>query len=414
MSDFNIKLGVKLDEQSLRKIKSDLGEVKVNITLDPSNITKQATNIKSRINSQMSDIGKSVSSSINQNLKLDSTKLTADINTLRNNIKLFLQENKTLSVETKNSVNALMNNLNNVNSAKGLTTIRAQYKEIQSSAKLAGETGKRSFEQMELEAKKFTSSQITLSSKIDDILNSNTKLTAAYREQYEVLKKRNLEATDKKEISSINAEVNALTAQAKAAGLLGNTWSSEIKNILSQFKGMFSAVAIFSTLKSGVQTSFNEILSLDDAMVELKKVCDSTNASFEEFYYSSNGMAKSLGQTTEAIIEQTSAWSQMGYTLEQSKELTKTSSIFATISPEMTTEESQEGLISVIKAYGIEAEDVLDEVASKVNLVGNEFAVTNSDVISSLEGSVSALAVANNTLDESIGLLTAGRVYQFV
>lgn len=80
----------------------------------------------------------------------------------------------------------------------------------------------------------------------------------------------------------------------------------------------------------------------------------------------------------------------------------------------MTTEESQEGLISVIKAYGIEANDVLDEVASKVNIVGNEFAVTNSDVISSLEGSVSALAVANNTLDESIGLLTAGRVYQFV
>ena len=60
----------------------------------------------------------------------------------------------------------------------------------------------------------------------------------------------------------------------------------------------------------------------------------------------------------------------MGYGLNDASELAKASAIMNTISPEMNLEQSTEGMISAIKAYGIEAEDALDGVASKVNLVG--------------------------------------------
>jgi len=86
--------------------------------------------------------------------------------------------------------------------------------------------------------------------------------------------------------------------------------------------------------------------------------------------------------------------------------MSKLSSQFAAISPGMSVEESTSSLVSTMKAFGIEADDVLDGVMSKVNKVGNSFALSNADVMTALKNSSSAMAVANNSLDETIALIT--------
>ena len=101
-------------------------------------------------------------------------------------------------------------------------------------------------------------------------------------------------------------------------------------------------------------------------------------------------------------------WSRLGYNLEDSKTMSRLSSQFAAISPGMTVERSTEGLVSTMKAFGIEADSVLDGIMSKVNAVGNGFALTNEDIMDALQNSSSAMAVANNSLDETIALITAG------
>lgn len=50
----------------------------------------------------------------------------------------------------------------------------------------------------------------------------------------------------------------------------------------------------------------------------------------------------------------------------------------------------------------------MTSIMDKVNLVGNRFALANSDVMTALKNSSSAMAVANNSLDETIALITAG------
>ena len=87
--------------------------------------------------------------------------------------------------------------------------------------------------------------------------------------------------------------------------------------------------------------------------------------------------------------------------------MAKTSSIFASISPGVDIEKATDGLVSAMKAYKIEAEDALDGVASKINIIGNTQAVSNEDIVEFLTRSSSAMAVANNTLDETIALGTA-------
>ncbi|WRK54514.1 hypothetical protein SD457_06220 [Coprobacillaceae bacterium CR2/5/TPMF4] len=52
-------------------------------------------------------------------------------------------------------------------------------------------------------------------------------------------------------------------------------------------------------------------------------------------------------------------------------------------------------------------ENMLDGIASKVNIVGNNLASSNNDIAEALQRSSSAMSAANNTLDENIALIVA-------
>ena len=87
--------------------------------------------------------------------------------------------------------------------------------------------------------------------------------------------------------------------------------------------------------------------------------------------------------------------------------MSKLSSQFAAISPGMSVDKATESLVSTMKAFGFEAEDVLDGVMSKVNKMGNSFALTNDDIMTALETSSSSMAAANNSFEETVALITA-------
>ena len=73
----------------------------------------------------------------------------------------------------------------------------------------------------------------------------------------------------------------------------------------------------------------------------------------------------------------------------------------------MDITQATDGLVSIIKAFDVEVEDAMDGIISKVNEVGNKFAVSNGDVVEALTRSSSAMAAANNTFDETVALATA-------
>ncbi len=50
--------------------------------------------------------------------------------------------------------------------------------------------------------------------------------------------------------------------------------------------------------------------------------------------------------------------------------LAKESSILSTISPEMDIEDAQKTLVSTMKAYKIDADNVRDGISSKINKIG--------------------------------------------
>ena len=90
--------------------------------------------------------------------------------------------------------------------------------------------------------------------------------------------------------------------------------------------------------------------------------------------------------------------------------MAKLSSMFALISPGMDVDMATEGLVSVMKAYGIETQDVLDGIMSKINIIGNTAATSNDEIVVGLEKSSAAMAMMGSTLEENIALFTAGKL----
>ena len=87
--------------------------------------------------------------------------------------------------------------------------------------------------------------------------------------------------------------------------------------------------------------------------------------------------------------------------------MAKLSSQFAAISPGMDVDTATDGLVSIMKAYDVDVDDVLDGVMSKINIIGNTAATSNADIVNMLTRSSSAMAEANNSLEETIALETA-------
>lgn len=152
------------------------------------------------------------------------------------------------------------------------------------------------------------------------------------------------------------------------------------------------------------------VQKLDTAMTALEKTTSMSARELTDFYASANDMAKGLGLTTEEIIDQAAAWSRLGFhTSEAISEMTKYSAMLAAISPDMSLSSATDAIQSVMEAFQIGLNDthaVLDEILSKINIIGRAGSVSNEDIVDFLISSSEAMAKANNTLEDTIALGT--------
>ncbi|MBD5537871.1 MAG: hypothetical protein HDQ99_19910 [Lachnospiraceae bacterium] len=197
---------------------------------------------------------------------------------------------------------------------------------------------------------------------------------------------------------------NSMTALGKVStavkGQIAQV-SSSLISFMSLSRFAMQAVNWLTKMPSTVRT-------LDTALVDLKKTANMSAQELEDFYYSSNKVAKQMGVTTEEILTQASSWSRLGYnTAEAATQMAKLSSQFALISPGLSVDDATSGLVSIMKAYNISVSDVLDGIESKVNIIGNNLALSNANIVKMLQDSVSAMAEGRNTLEETIALEAA-------
>lgn len=253
---------------------------------------------------------------------------------------------------------------------------------------------------------KLSQSRTKLSADIDIWLSRNSAAAKQFGNQLEQIKAQ-ISSADQAKLTNLQSQFINIKRQAEQAGVATLSFGDKLKAQMNKLGVYFSATMLISRTIQTTKQMFSTVIELDTALIDLKKTTTASNEELRNFYYSANQTAKELGTTTQAVIQAAADWSRLGYSIKEAEEMAKTSSIFASISPGLDINEATDGLVSAMKAFKIEADDALDGVASKINVIGNTQAVSNSNIVDFLTRSSSAMAEANNTLDETIALGTA-------
>lgn len=192
--------------------------------------------------------------------------------------------------------------------------------------------------------------------RINKDLAENTKYSAEAKAGLNTLLEQLKSGDPSINLRKITEEIIKIENAEIAAGRAGKSlWdifkTKSTYGFIGQMQSYLSMYVGFYGMVNAVKKSISTITELDTALVDLKKTTVMNENQLENFYYDSNNVAKQMGVTTKEIIDQASAWSRLGYnTAETSTTMAKLSSQFASISPGMSVDESQSGLVSIMKA----------------------------------------------------------------
>lgn len=246
-----------------------------------------------------------------------------------------------------------------------------------------------------------------LTNRIDTWMNRNTKAAKVFGEQLEKLKVDIDGVTNNKQITELNRTFRNIQSQASSQGLLGKTVGQEFTGQISKLSSWLSVGNIILSSTNSIQSVINNVIELDTAMVELRKVTDAADSEFSAFLDRAKTKAVELSTSLTDLVNATSNFSRLGYSLEESEQLGQVATIYANVGDDVDNiDDATSSIISTMKAFNVEADNSIS-IVDKFNEVGNKFSISSGGIGDALQRSASSLSSAGNTLSESIGLITA-------
>ena len=203
-----------------------------------------------------------------------------------------------------------------------------------------------------------------------------------------------------------NTEFEQFNTKVKEAGLHTQSLGDKLKTAFKNFASFFSASRLMYQAFYELKQMISNVKDLDAAMVNLKKVTDETDASYDRFLTNAKAKAVELGTTVKDLVDATTNFSRLGFSLSESEELGQLATIYANVGDLNSIDDATNSMISTMKGFGIEAENAV-YILDRFNEVGNNFAISSGDIGEALQRSASSMAAANNTIDETIALITA-------
>ena len=178
-----------------------------------------------------------------------------------------------------------------------------------------------------------------------------------------------------------------------------------LQNALGKIGIYASSAIVFRKLFTEIKDGVSSVIELEDAMVSLRRVCNESDEAMKQFQSTATSTAQTLGVTASEYVDAVTSFKKMGYELAEAQELATTVTKYNLAGDIDNLEEATTGVISILKGFGLEAENVVN-VTDSMNSAANQYAITAGDLTTILQRSSSAMSVAGNTLNESIAIGT--------
>lgn len=207
--------------------------------------------------------------------------------------------------------------------------------------------------------------------------------------------------------SKANIAFKATESVLKANGDATKSLTDRVGGLAEKFNTWFSISQVIMAAYRTVRQMISNVIELDTAMTELRKVTDETEATYNQFLDNATVRARNLGAALSDVVTATSDFARLGFNISEAEELADAAIVYKNVGDgidDIST--ASESIIATMQAFGIEAKDVMT-IVDKFNEVGNNYAISSKGVGDALLRSAAAMKSANNTLDETIALATA-------
>lgn len=311
------------------------------------------------------------------------------------------------NVQTK--LTELKNRLAQIGTIQGIDRQKAEFQSIQTEV----DKLKAKYKELNAENKNIANSMALMSQKtvlgnqIQTWMNNNTKAAKIYRTELEAIQKQLASVNSKSGLQQVTNQFKELKSVAAAQGNLGGSIFARLKDNVTKLSPLFGMGTLITTSIRGLKDMYQNVLNIDSAMTELKKVTNETASTYENFLESASKRSVEIGSTIQEYVNSTADFARLGYDINEAQQLAEVANIYKVVGDEIASiDVASQSVISTLTAFGIEASEAMS-IVDKFNEVGNNFAISSGGIGDALTRSASSMAAANNTLDETIALITA-------
>lgn len=247
-----------------------------------------------------------------------------------------------------------------------------------------------------------------LKATIHDYIAEHKKLegTDVGRSLYELLEGLNQSDAPEK-IGELKKKYAELRVESKKLGL-------ESKNLLDVFEKLFGqhlstmiTMAALHKMQNALRAVYQNVVEIDTAVTELRKVSDYTGKSLEEYMGRAAEQAQKLGVSISDYIGSTADWKRLGYSDEDAENMATYSTLLKNVGDGIDdVNTSSSYLISTLQGFGLLAKDA-ENVVDQIDKVANTQPITAQAIGEILTRSAASMKAANNDLAETISLGTA-------
>jgi TP901 family phage tail tape measure protein len=209
-----------------------------------------------------------------------------------------------------------------------------------------------------------------------------------------------------REFDRLKLAVSDTSTALHTTGNLVNRWATTgMQQLKSRLSYSIGLAAIAYKAANEIKKMANTAIELDTAMNQLQIVTRSSSADMDVYAKRVSAMAKETAQATKDLIDATTVYARLGYSMDESATLAKYTAMLQGVG-DIGASDAQNALTAILKAFNKDVDDV-EDVMNKMVVVGNNFPISVSQIAEGMNNAGSMLSVAGNSLEQSIALLTA-------
>lgn len=297
---------------------------------------------------------------------------------------------------------AVNNAVNNGNEATYLKEVTQRYKELGTAIAAATAEGQRYNNRLN-NKKGFDN----ISAELDRFVNNNPNLSSNGDLWKQI---RDLDTAVKNYSGTLEENQAAMAhvkAQAEALGLTTETLGQKFTRLWKEHFQTAAVMAGIHLVQQGLQQVYQNVVEVNSAMTELKKVTNETDTAYSKFTQRAAQQSRELGANISDYVQTTADWARLGYNLPNSEELARVSSLFANVGDGIdSATQASEYLISTLKGFNLAADDA-ERVVDIINQVANTEPASAQDISEILQRSAAALSASNTSFEKTVALGTA-------